>query len=640
MSITSRITEEKTKVDSFENFQIGSIERINVKTIFPNMDPIIKNPITSKRISKQPESSLNVKSFAKALGVFLTTFGIGFLIKSTNVFSYFKRTGKKSNSKNLQNSEIAKIENVINARETLEGIKEASNPFVNRVALNYKEKDETIKFKEINVEGFKNFKRESLKESRSTGRRSINVQNPIPDQNAILGLPFELTIDGNHVFGSSSSVFLEVTKISNWLNFLPLNFNPTFKGSYDTPGTAWGVTLSENYVYVTGLYSELQIIDVSDPSNPIFKGSYATSGNGAAISGNYLYLALAFSGLHVIDVSDPSNPTFKGLYNVPYGFNDVTLSGNYAYAVGDAPGDELGLLHIIDISNPSNPTFKGSYDIPGEAGGIVLSQNYAYVSYRLGLQIIDISNPSNPTFKGSYDTPGEAGKIVLSQNYAYMLADASFFELSLQIIDISNPSNPIFKGSYDTSGTPFDLVILGNYAYVAGGSVGLQIIDISNPSNPTLEASYDISRVIGVTVYLNYAYVAAGSEGLQIINLNPSKAVLSGTPTSAGTYRVGIKACNGVSECATDSFDIVVTDLTSILVIIGSVTGGVICAVSFLCTTIGCGIILFKRHRNKISKNENVTNEKELQKVESGDDKKSVVESDLPKPLDEQKNST
>jgi hypothetical protein len=386
----------------------------------------------------------------------------------------------------------------------------------------------------------------------------IIVANPIPDQNVTVGEFFELTIDGNNVFNSiNSSLSLEVTNIPNWLTLIPLNPNPTFKGSYNTLETTRDVAVSGNYAYVTTMFSGssgLQIIDVSNPTNPTFKGSYDTPDNAVDVilSGNYAYVAASASGLQIIDISDPSSPTFKGSYGTSGFDNGVAVSGNYAYVA--VHGEYSSGLRIIDISDPAKPMFKGFYNTPDRAEGIALSENYAYVAdYYSGLQIIDISDPSNPTFKGSYDTPNTATGVALSENHAYV-ADS---ESGLQVIDVSDPANPIFKGSYDTPDYAIRVAISGNYAYVADWESGLQIIDVSNPSSPTFKGLYNTPGMAqGVALSGNYAYVADGMYGLQIIALNSDKLTLLGTPNFVGTYGVDITACNEIMECIIDTFNI------------------------------------------------------------------------------------
>ncbi|MCK9566182.1 MAG: hypothetical protein M0Q43_09055, partial [Methanothrix sp.] len=87
-------------------------------------------------------------------------------------------------------------------------------------------------------------------------------------------------------------------------------------GTYDMPDSvsAVGVAVSGGYAYVANTGLGLQIIDVSNPSNPTLAGSCDTPGSaiGVAVSGSYAYVADYDKGLQIIDVSDPSNPTPAG----------------------------------------------------------------------------------------------------------------------------------------------------------------------------------------------------------------------------------------------------------------------------------------------------------------------------------------
>ncbi len=104
-----------------------------------------------------------------------------------------------------------------------------------------------------------------------------------------------------------------------------------------------------NYAYIADYFSGLQIIDISNPTNPILKGNYYSSGEATDVQvvGNYAYLAAGGGGLQIIDISNPTNPTIKGNYqnNYDYAF-DVKVVGSYAYVAAREGG-----LQIIDVSD-------------------------------------------------------------------------------------------------------------------------------------------------------------------------------------------------------------------------------------------------------------------------------------------------
>jgi hypothetical protein len=613
MSAISKATRKEMKMTLLESHTTMLIKKLPIEHLISNMQtPIIIDPIDPRRISKST-NSLTKRSLVKAGLVFLGTVGAYYLAKTTGIFSYLGREAKNLNSKNISSNEIVEAKNPANAlsvRTNLETARQINNPSVNRIAQTYKSKDKIVTFDKIKVEEFKNsFKEKEKKvlERKSFSRRSIAVQNPIPNQNAIVGKPFELTINVTNIFSSSSDIFLDVPDIPTWLTLS----NLILKGSYDTPDRAHGVAVSKNYAYVTDLgnnyVSGLQIIDITDPANPTLKGSYDTPGFAyeLAISGNYAYVADWYS-LQIIDVSDPANPTFKSSYSIPDSAWGVTLSGNYAYVACRMSG-----LYIIDVSDPSNPTFKGLHNTPGSVYDVAISGNYAYVAdFHSGLRIIDITDPANSTLKESYETSHLAlTGITVSENYAYVTDAGS--TPGLQIINITDPSNPIFKGSYNTPSFAHKIALSGNYAYVTCKS-SLQIIDISDPSNPTFIGLYNMpDESHGVAAFGNYAYVAVYTSGLQIIDITDpekllNKLTLLGTPSSVGTYSVNIRVCNEAQELAIDSFDIIVkdySDLIDIIIPLLTVTLTVIC---FFSASACCyGIVIFRHSRKNAKESDN-----------------------------------
>jgi hypothetical protein len=582
MSVVLKTTNEETRITSFDHTKM----------------PIINDPVDLTNISKTSLGKLTPSSVIKTGVVFFTTFALYYVAKTTNILSRFGWKAKDLNSKKVENGEITKIKNKVNSlilRRELKTKNQNSIPSIDRIIQVNKDNEKIVKFEEIEIRDLS-----EVKEKNREMRRSIIVQNPIPNQKITVGQSFNLVIYGTSVFSSSNSMFLNATNIPPWL--ISLNLKPTFKGSYDVQN-ACGIAVSGNYAYLANFDSGLQIIDISNPSNPTFKGSYYTPYliYGVAVSENYAYMVDVTSGLQIIDVTDPVNPTSKGSYYMPNSPCEISIFGNYAYVGILSSG-----LQILDVSDPANPTFKGSYSKSISAVGLAVFKDYAYVAdSNSGLQVIDVSDPSNPTFKGSYHTSGKTEGVVVSGNYAYIVNS----DPGLQIINITDPSNPTLKGSYDIPNAE-GIAVSGDYVYVTHWKVamgGIWIVDISDPSEPTFKGSYDIfSEALGIVFSGNYVYLANNDLGLQIVAPNLDKLKLSGRVNSVGTYGVDIKACNEAKECATDSFYIIaknssmIIDLTVVLVIISSITV-VICSIANLCClAITCGgIVRFIRYRDK-----------------------------------------
>ena len=405
--------------------------------------------------------------------------------------------------------------------------------------------------------------------------------------NVALGGNWELEVnipvtDVETFHGTSLHYLSEIVFGVDTLNTYQGVFAPILVGNYNTSGLAQGVQIVGNYAYVADGDSGLQIIDITNPSNPTLKGNYNTPGNagGVQVVGNYAYVADYGNGLQIIDITNPSNPTLKGNYDTDGTAVDVEIVGNYAYVADVERG-----LQIIDITNPSNPTLKGHRGSYGDIYRVQVVGNYAYLAdYASGLKIIDITNPTDEVSSTTtYKTPGTATGVQVVGNYAYVTHASG-----LAIIDITNPSNLFLKGNYDTFGLPYDVQIVGNYAYIADHASGLQIIDITIPNNPTLKWNYNSGNSYGVQVVGNYAYLAGDGGGLQIIDItefnNQNQTPVITTTSTALSY---IENATTVIDSAITISDVDSVNLASATV---SITSGFVSSQDILSFTNQKGI--------------------------------------------------
>jgi len=142
--------------------------------------------------------------------------------------------------------------------------------------------------------------------------------------------------------------------------------SPQIVGACNTGTTdyAQDVEVQGGYAYIAVGQGNLQIFDVAAPHAPqlisvydytLFDGrtetEYDAEVRSLEVHGNHVYVVDQDYGLYILDISNPSAPLFKGNYEPPSGYNyDVAVSGNYAYLTNDS----LGVI-VIDISVPSSP---------------------------------------------------------------------------------------------------------------------------------------------------------------------------------------------------------------------------------------------------------------------------------------------
>ncbi len=132
---------------------------------------------------------------------------------------------------------------------------------------------------------------------------------------------------------------------------------------------AYDIVVVGDYAYVTSKDDDgLEILDVSDPTSPTHVGSlvddkttYTNPRNdmsemaNLAVVGDYAYVGQYYGGLEIIDVSDPTNPirissVLSDVSDLSFTPWDVKIVGDYAYVASMNSG-----LSIIDISDPANP---------------------------------------------------------------------------------------------------------------------------------------------------------------------------------------------------------------------------------------------------------------------------------------------
>jgi Tfp pilus assembly protein PilV len=249
--------------------------------------------------------------------------------------------------------------------------------------------------------------------------------------------------------------------------------------------------------------AQLQVIDISNPVTPVvvrnFKLSSSTppyvSGNSVAGSGQaigksifyqngYVYLGLSVteSGpeFHIVDVHNPTNPRWVGSWPAPgvssgFAVNGITVRGSYAYlATANGAKD----IVVLDVSNPASPVEVASYDASGGNHGkaVALLGDRAFLGRTFGgneFAILNVATPSSPLLIGSGDAGVTASSVVNDVLVRDYLAFLSTTAGELQIWDVRNPAAPAVWTSNKTLAANEPALTLdceGNYIFA--GSAG------------------------------------------------------------------------------------------------------------------------------------------------------------------------
>ena len=268
----------------------------------------------------------------------------------------------------------------------------------------------------------------------SSGVRSISVSNPLipalvdrEDPGTVVDVDGD---GGNYIFALdnySQDQLFAINK-SN-----PAAMSQAGSMSFDS---VVSIDVNGPYAYVSGegygrSDSGLIIVDISNPSSMVLRGTVNTSDPRGLFVGqdNYVYLADGASGLRIINVANKISPQLTGTQNTAGTARDVYVSGNYAYVA-----DSLNGLVVVNVANKANPSIADTYNTPGEAYAVKVVGNYAYVADNTSLQILDVSNPGAVSFVKSYATPYYYRDVEISGNYAYLATQSSYF-ITLDLAD-------------------------------------------------------------------------------------------------------------------------------------------------------------------------------------------------------------
>ncbi len=325
----------------------------------------------------------------------------------------------------------------------------------------------------------------------------------------------------------------------------------------------------------------IQIVDVTNPASPVAVGHLSDDTNilldgprGVDISvigGNtYAIVATYFeSALQIVNVTDPTDPVAAGSLKdtnsleleTPQAVAVFTIGSNTYAAVASYQDNAL---QIVDITNPAAPMATGNLKDGGSARldgprdveiFTIGSNTYAAVASSLdnALQIVDVTDPADPTpagrlsDTGSRELGGPRGVeifTICSNTYA---AVAAYKDHGLQIVDVTDPADPMPTGKLEDSNSrnlqsPRGVAVFttGSNIYAAVASFhddGLQIVDVTDPTDPTPAGrlsdtgSRELGGASAVTTFTigsnTYAAVASTSDnGLQLARLGAEAGTL------------------------------------------------------------------------------------------------------------------
>ncbi len=346
------------------------------------------------------------------------------------------------------------------------------------------------------------------------------------------------------------------------------------------------IYFKDNYMYINEYQKGIHVVDLSNPENPERKVFIEIPGNVDISIRNDVLFAESYVDLVLIDVSDPSQPMFikriedlfeyiippydydypldeidrdKGVitgYEIkkitreidhhPYPwpiFYDYALESSFRGApMGNGGGNSFGVggsmarfityddylyalestykLKCIDISNINQVEVKSEQHLWGNIETVFIADQHMYVGTSNGMHILSLDQPSSPKLLSTYQHITACDPVVVEGDWAYVTLrsgnNCGGNQNLLEVINISDKYEPVREASYGMKG-PYGLGIDNGILFVCEGKYGLRVFDATDKNNIT---NNKIAEFPGIHAYdvipLGSFLLVIGDDGFQI----------------------------------------------------------------------------------------------------------------------------
>jgi len=213
-------------------------------------------------------------------------------------------------------------------------------------------------------------------------------------------------------------------------------FNPVISSATMTKWMTIDVLKDSDILYVAVADSGIQIYNIEDPAQPVWLSDFTMDVSGIGFLHlvkyeDYLYTGGAWPIKEIIDVSDPENPVLAGQIPVNDLCIDLKLMEQHLFVAGNWGG-----FQIFSLADPVNPVEVGYYPLQ-LALQIAVSISKAFIVGIESILIFDITDYSSPSLITSYNSGPVEHMLAIGDSLYYSDSYSNIY-----ILDVSDPSNP------------------------------------------------------------------------------------------------------------------------------------------------------------------------------------------------------
>jgi len=251
--------------------------------------------------------------------------------------------------------------------------------------------------------------------------------------------------------------------------------SPQLISSIDTGPGIQSIAIWNEYAYVANRATneQLQVLNISNPASMQVVATSSLSNNTQLpltvfAKDGYAYVGtdLSSSGgeIQIFDVSTPSNPSFETSIEVGADVNDLYVIRDRLYAATSKVDKEL---IIYEVSDPNDPIEIASFNKASSQGNSVFATNYtnAYMGLSTYFHPLNTSNLSSVTSVSAFSASGNIEDVYVRDYLAFVATDHSNAEF--KVINITNSANPILQSQFNFPQVATGITYKDNVVYVS-----------------------------------------------------------------------------------------------------------------------------------------------------------------------------
>lgn len=360
----------------------------------------------------------------------------------------------------------------------------------------------------------------------------------------------DTVLDGPHLFCAADWSELRVIDVSD-------PSRPAVIADLPGPGGQYNPSIAmDDGLVCTARGGFLRTFDAAVPSVPVHLGTCSLSPGVArdvAVQGSLAYVACGTAGVIVVDLSDPTSPMVVATLDTPGNAVAIDVDGAMGCLIDTAAG-----LIVLDLTDPLAPLPAGDAACPVDAVAVVIRDTLAWVGApEPDLTAYNLANPSIPALVGSLSLPDRTEDMALCGDRASLGSS-----LSVNIVDIGDPSAPAAIGAFAMIPGPRNVSSDGTRTYVGGWPAGLFVLNAAEPAGAPVLGNVAIPTARSIAAHGNLVCVGHDAPALRMVDLaNPSQPSLRGEVALPG--RAVDIATDGALACvAVETSALVVVDVS------------------------------------------------------------------------------